>query len=327
MESLFATIGAQAVDAHRVRMRHPARILNGWELKPYSVIHSQFEEVLLLDADNVPIQNPATLFESIEYLTTGAVFWPDFGRLAVDREIWWLTGVPYRDEPEFESGQLIINKTRCWKPLLLTMWMNEHSDFWYRFIHGDKETFHIAWRKLSVSYAMPEKPIQSLKGTMCQHDFSGIRMFQHRNTAKWQIRGNPEVRGFLRENECIDLLHAFYPHWSQFSGITLYGQAHKDGEELTHVESLLNNRWQYHRIGFDSRVMTFRNDGVIREGAADRERYWNITTDSRGLCLNIQACDSVTCRLRPSSNGIWNGCWEQFERMPIELRPIRTQPH
>ena len=63
MIALLTGRGAQCVDATRVREVSPSRILNGWELKPYAVIHSQFEEVLLLDCDNVAISNPDYLFE------------------------------------------------------------------------------------------------------------------------------------------------------------------------------------------------------------------------------------------------------------------------
>src|SRR3954469_21272304 len=45
MRSLLSPLNVHFVDALRVREKHPARILNGWELKPYSMIHCGFEEV------------------------------------------------------------------------------------------------------------------------------------------------------------------------------------------------------------------------------------------------------------------------------------------
>src|SRR4029453_2174085 len=96
-------------------------------------------------ADNVPVRNPEYLFDAEPYRQRGAVFWPDYGRLAPTRAIWRICGVPYRDEPEFESGQILLNKRRCWRALQLTMHMNEHSDFYYNYVYGDKETFHMAW--------------------------------------------------------------------------------------------------------------------------------------------------------------------------------------
>ena len=217
MRELVEPLGVRVVDAFEIRKRHPARILNGWELKPYAIVHSRFEEVLLLDADNVPVIDPTALFDEVRYREHGATFWPDLERLAPDRSIWHLTGVTYRDEPEFESGQIVVNKQRCWQPLALALWMNEHSDFWYDHLHGDKETFHLAWRKLDVPYAMPPFAVKQLDGAMCQHDFSGRRIFQHRNMAKWRLSGNRHIEGFLLEDECLALLDELRRRWEPMS--------------------------------------------------------------------------------------------------------------
>jgi hypothetical protein len=207
LNEAFEKLGVRQVCAAEVRLTHPVRYLSGWELKAYAALHSSFEEVLSLDADNVPVRDPTYLFDSPEFAATGAVFWPDFGRLGPDRAIWRICEVPYRDEPEFESGQMLIHKRRCWRPLQLAMHLNEHSDFYYRFIHGDKETFHMAWRMLGAEYAMVPYPVESLPTAMCQHDFKGRRVFQHRNGCKWTLTGhNPRTEGFAREAECLELL-------------------------------------------------------------------------------------------------------------------------
>jgi hypothetical protein len=206
----LAQLGVRCVNAAEVRRQHPARYLGGWELKPYSILHSAFEQVLYLDADNVPVADPSRLFDSPQFVDVGAVFWPDYGRLEPSAEIWRVCAVAFRDEPEFESGQILVDKRRCWEPLQLTMHLNEHSDFYYRYVHGDKDTFHLAWRMLERAYAMVSHPIEKLHGTMCQHDFDGRRLFQHRNVPKWTIRnGNPRVNGFAFEEECLRFLGDF----------------------------------------------------------------------------------------------------------------------
>jgi hypothetical protein len=122
--------------------------------------------------------------------------------------------VPYRDEPEFESGQILVNKQRCWRALQLTMHMNEHSDFYYNYVYGDKETFHMAWSMLGQKYAMVPFPIKPLDATMCQHDFEGRRVFQHRNLAKWTLKGtNPRIKGFEMEEECLGFLEELGRQW------------------------------------------------------------------------------------------------------------------
>src|SRR5262249_39277602 len=138
-----------------------------------------------------------------EYREHGAIFWPDFGRLKASRRIWDACEVAYLDEPEFESGQIVVDKQRCWQALNLTMHYNEHSDYYFQHIHGDKETFHMAFRRLGKSFAMPPFGIHPLAQTMCQHDFQGNRIFQHRNLDKWRLDGsNRRIDGFIDEDVC-----------------------------------------------------------------------------------------------------------------------------
>lgn len=49
-----------------------------FQIKAAAVINSSFKEILYLDSDNVPVQDPTFLFETEEYKNTGALFWPDF---------------------------------------------------------------------------------------------------------------------------------------------------------------------------------------------------------------------------------------------------------
>jgi Mannosyltransferase putative/galactosyl transferase GMA12/MNN10 family/Glycosyltransferase family 9 (heptosyltransferase) len=214
LERLLRPLQVQCVNAAEIRKEHPVRILDGWELKTYSLIHSPFKEVLLLDADNVPVLNPEFLFETSEFKEAGAIFWPDFGGLGPSHAVWDVCGVDFRKEPAFESGQIVVDKRKCWKALQLCLWYNEHSDFYYEHTLGDKETFHMAFRKLGQEYAMPSRPIHRLEGTMCQHDFRGRRLFQHRNTAKWSLfRKNKRIRGFKFESECLAYLDDLRQKW------------------------------------------------------------------------------------------------------------------
>jgi hypothetical protein len=207
MKKLLTPLEVRTVDALKLRVKYPARILNGWELKPYAIIHSPYREVLLIDADNVPVRNPEYLFEASQFRQTGAVFWPDRGRLATDRSIWKICGVNYRNEPEFESGQVLIDKARCWKALQIAMHLNEHSDYYYRHMFGDKETFHMAFRRLGQEYAMPNKGVQKLDATICQYDFDGRILFQHRYRAKWRLEApNKRIKGFKFERQCLAAL-------------------------------------------------------------------------------------------------------------------------
>ena len=191
-------------------------MLHGWELKPYAILHSPFSEVLFLDADNVPVVNPEFLFDTPQFQTSGAIFWPDYGHAKQEKAmaVWRSCGLRRPKEPEFESGQIVLDKKRCWAALCLCLWFNENSDFYYQHLHGDKETFRLAFRKLKQPYSLVPKQIHALAGTMCQHDFHGRRIFQHRNTDKWDLfLHNQRVEDFWFENECRDYLAQLRRDW------------------------------------------------------------------------------------------------------------------
>jgi len=216
MKSLTATLDATWIDAEEVRQRHPARLLGGWELKSYALLHSPFKEVLLLDADNVPVLNPEFLFDTPQFKRTGAILWPDQHHLEPQHRRWAVFGVAPRREPEVESGQLVVDKERCWRPLALCRWYNDHSDFYYPFSDGDKETFHMAFRKLKQAYAMPAKAPHVIRVGLCQHDFQGRRVFQHRCHDKWNLfRSHKRDPEFLYEQECLAYLKAIRSLWDR----------------------------------------------------------------------------------------------------------------
>lgn len=326
MRALVEPWGVTCVDGEAMRRQYPVRSLGGWEMKAFALLHTRFEEVLFLDADNVPCVDPTFLFNTPQYMDTGAVFWPDYGRLGPKREIWEICGLPYNDEPEFESGQIVFNKRRCWREMQLTMHLNEHSDFYYKYVHGDKETFHMAWKILGTRYSMPIKPIQALRATMCQHDFQGHRIFQHRNMAKWELhKENTKIAGFLYEPECLQYLEQLKTQWS---GKVELPVLNTDEGRATAQELIGIKTFNYVRVGHDKRVLDLAPGGVISKGGGDREKAWFLRQDPDGpveLCIIGNA---LTCALVKGDDGIWRGRWESNERMPVEFSPVsmeRTQ--
>jgi len=151
---LMAPMDVRFVDARAVAQAHPARRLGGWQLKPYCVICSPFDEVLLLDGDNHPARDPTFLFDSPEFLETGSLFWPDRVRHGPKSSLWDLFDVPYRDELAHETGQMLFDKRRCWKALQLAMHLNEYPDFHYQHSHGDTATFRFALHTLGQPFSI-----------------------------------------------------------------------------------------------------------------------------------------------------------------------------
>ena len=186
-------------------------------------LSTRFQQVILIDADNFVVSDPSSLISSPNFRQHGSIFWPDLKRMSPERSIWRIMGIPYRDEPEFESGQMIIGKERCGEALEFALWMNQRAEFFYQHIWGDKDTFRFAWHKYGLPYAMIPHPVQVLQipggapgvGVMCQHDFDGNRLFQHRNMAKWDLLGqNPRIPGFLYEDVCRESLAELRGMWN-----------------------------------------------------------------------------------------------------------------
>jgi len=216
MKALVEPLGVQCVDAYQRRRVISARRLKGWSLKSYAILRSSFRQVLFLDADNVAVVNPEYLFDTKQFRETGAIFWPDrpVRTTRKARTIWWSSGLRPPQEPEFESGQVVLDKERCWGPLRLAGWFNENADFYYQYLYGDKETFHLAFRKLKQGYSLIQESVVDLSGALCQHDFKGRRVFQHRSGAKWNLGSpNRRISDFWFERECLEHLEKLRKVW------------------------------------------------------------------------------------------------------------------
>lgn len=316
MKSLVRKLNVQCIDAEECRTSSPCNRITGWALKPYAIVNCPFKEVLLIDADNVPISDPTFLFDEPRYKNVGAVFWPDYGRLGPGRPVWEVFGVPFYNEPEFESGQVLVNKATCWRALALTLWYNANSHFFYAYIHGDKETFHMAFRKLRQDYILIPHRIVSLSGTMCQHDFEGKRIFQHRNLAKWVFEGeNRCIAGFQKEEECLQFLEILRRDWS---GVIAERRYCQPNDPIATI--LTNNTYILKADGGVSCEITFQNDGSISGNSGRDERRWDLRKESDAtVCLQLYSQTGLSGELATSSDGSWRSRWMSFGQSPLQL--------
>lgn len=172
------------------------RYFNGAHgIKPFAVVHSAFREVLFLDADNSVCVDPAFLFDTPEYVEQGAVFWSD--PVPMTRE---LGGAQLREDygltpdgEEFESGQFLVDKARCWTALMLTLHLNEYSGYYYRYLFGDKETFRMGFDAATAPYALVRQPAEApdhdwRRWGHIQYWTDGRPLFHHRVGRKWEMR-------------------------------------------------------------------------------------------------------------------------------------------
>lgn len=343
MQRILKPLGVTFKDAFEYRKKYPMRILNGWELKPFAITYSDFQEVLFIDADCSPALNPSYLFDSEHYTRTGCIFWPDYPHWMLDTHVYDIFGAPkpknfkipgddYKmfgapidqsmgwDVP-VESGQMLINKAKCWKPLQLAKFWCSHSDFYFRFVHGDKEAFHLAWRRLGHDYGMPMRWPQWDLHTALQYDFKNEIIFVHRNNDKWKLSGNSMGTGRIPyERECFDLVKKLAEVWNG----TIWENVKPTDEEQAAMKAMYGKTFFYHRIGHDARLLEFMPKHQIGKGQAENEQSWSIFHIDGRPRLAISGKKSPTCFLSPTKNGTWKGNWLVNERMPVEMIPVET---
>jgi hypothetical protein len=87
----------------------------------------------------------------------------------------------------FESGQLIVNRTRHHHALDVAVMLNEWSDVTYEVVYGDKDCWLLAWHLVGARYHMPPRNPIWRHPAIHQHDSEGRLVFQHACQAKHEI--------------------------------------------------------------------------------------------------------------------------------------------
>lgn len=303
------------------------RILNGWELKPFATMYCDFKEVLYLDADNIPVSNPTYLFDEPEYKKLGAIFWPD---LPPSTKVEWLpeicwqnVGLEYRNEPDFETGQYLINKEQCYKELKLTVWMNEHSDWFYKFVFGDKSTFHLAWRKCGTEYAITQKKAGWRRPCILQYDLNNRLIFQHACQGKESMFAGTGPSFHINFELIKEAASVRRQDWS---GI-IYSW-----DEMTEIEKEIAKnyigKYRYNRVELGSRTLELLDNGIIGEGKAKCERRWSVRVINdipHIIAIGAAHKDSEIAMFFAKDDGSgkkFNGKWTAFEKCDIIMERI-----
>lgn len=155
----------------------------GWAIKAFAALGSSFEEVILVDADAVFIQQPESLLTQEAYVENGALLfhdrllWKDSYKA---RHEWWESQV---DKPsatlntsraftegfseEGDSGVVVLNKSRLdiLTGLLHIAWQNskEVRKTTFKMGHGDKESWWFGLELTGSPYAF-ERHYASMVG-------------------------------------------------------------------------------------------------------------------------------------------------------------------
>jgi len=160
-----------------------------YQFKALALLFSSFSEVLLLDSDSIPLQDPETeLFQSAPYIENGLVGWPDFWIGTESPSFYVIAGLTSfpSDLPQSssESGQLLLDKSRHLKTLLLAVYYNLFGPgYFYELLsqgalgQGDKNTFESA----AVVLGAPHYRVKDLPQVIGRYDafaFKGSAIIQ-----------------------------------------------------------------------------------------------------------------------------------------------------
>jgi len=150
-----------------------------WAIKPFAILASRFEEVILIDADAFYIKDPSELFNDSGYIEKGSLFFKDRTLKYTSKRYKFLKSFIINPLPEtkeldiwnkksnhgIESSTIVIHKTKALLGLLNVCKLNEQKirdEVVYKFVYGDKETFWIGFEMSRQSYSIMPIPCAAI---------------------------------------------------------------------------------------------------------------------------------------------------------------------
>lgn len=189
-QEVLPALNAQCfVIQDHLRKENPVKVEH-YQLKVLAILFSSYESVLYLDSDCMALLDPADLFDSEPFLSTGLVSWPDYWIATEDPAFYKIAGLPSFPHGiparSSEAGQLLISKQTHLSTLLLAAYYNIYGPGIYYPIlsqgaagEGDKETFLAA----AVVLENPNYRVRHRLGTVGYHEadrkFHGTGMVQY----------------------------------------------------------------------------------------------------------------------------------------------------
>lgn len=317
MMSLLTELDARTVNAVPLVAAAGSRISDGWQLKSFALQHCRFEQVLLLDADQVPVRDPAECFDWPEFRQVGAVFWPDIVALREDNPVWQALGVAPALSRSIESGQVLVDKRRHWRPLSFAQALNEEAELLYRMIYGDKDTLLIAWRLAGTDFALiPHLPFVDER-CLVQRDFSGQPFLQHRTNAKWSYWGDQhKIEGFQHLDACLEALAHLRVRWN---GTIAHLPDRSPAARAEEARLVASRHFKFEILSEDETALELLPFGEIGEGrAVDRQNWWCEEVGGE-ISLVFAVADEVRYRLFEVEPARWEGTRRRPPLRPVAL--------
>lgn len=129
--------GVRLLNLERLYPGGSGSIFCSYSVKLWSIALAPFQQVLLLDSDAHPAVPPTKLLDDALFQQHGAVFWPDLWPGSAWSDLLQSLGIANssanlpRSSPlrgSHESGQVLIDRKRKWRSVLLSLFLSAHKD-------------------------------------------------------------------------------------------------------------------------------------------------------------------------------------------------------
>lgn len=231
---VLPSLNARCVVLSRILVTAPAQI-EKYQFKPFAMLFSSFEEILFLDADAFPLEQPDLLFKGEPFRTKGLVTWPDFWASSVSPIFYEIAGTPVPPmdlRQSTESGEVLLSKRTHAKTLLLATYYNYWGPSHYYPLlsqgaagEGDKETFLAAATAMGEPFYQVSESICAL-GHRKPGGMAGSAMAQFNPMQDYALtsKGKSRVRGDDAPAPDVFFIHANFP---KFNPATVFDMGHE----------------------------------------------------------------------------------------------------
>lgn len=268
-DQVLPSLNAQCVVLSEIMKAVPGSTeIEKYQLKPFAMLFSSFEEILFLDADAFPIAKPETLFEQEPFRSTKLLTWPDFWASSASPFYYQIASqsVPAMESRQStESGEVLISKRTHLRTLLLCTYYN----FWgpthyYRLLsqgaagEGDKETFINAAMALNEPFYQVSEPICAM-GHRTEGGLAGSAMLQFDPIEDYQMaqKKDGRAKGSSTAAPRAFFIHANFP---KFNPATVFSKQA--------VNPAFNDDGTY------TRAWTIPEDKIKAFGADVEKQFW-----------------------------------------------------
>jgi hypothetical protein len=328
MRLMLEEQGVEVVNAETVLQRYPATIDGGWPLKPYAIANSRFREAIFLDADTVPLIDPAELFTWEPYRRAGLLLWPDVIDLRRQNPIWNGLGLEPRKCMSVDSGVIAVDKARHWKLLDIAILLNAHWRESYEYLHGDKDTFLIAALLTGAEEPVIGHRPLTADGDLIQRDLDGEPFLHHRTASKWKLYGpnHPVILPELNLH-CEEAMAELRRQWP---GTVFHPPERSARARAEEAELIEKRRFHYAVSNGEARLLELLRGGSVGEGRATLEEHWAVIERDGRLVLQFFSGSRLVIELLCQPDGSWQGVslgTPGFDATLIAEQDWQTWPH